>query len=297
MPIVLGTPGVESAGEWADVRLPVSGAPFEFQAMDSLLLVDVHGVTADFQRVPTGDPIVPLVEVGPSGSGGATVRIHPARRIWGFKAFYDADGSLVLRVRRPPDVDPSEPLRGIRVVVDPGHPPSGAIGPTGFVEADANLAIGLRLTEQLRARGAEVLLTRSTGADLALNSRVDTAVAWNADLLVSVHNNAFAEGANPFESNGSSTYYFHPFAYDLAAALNSEILGTTLARDLGVIRGNLALARPTWMPAVLTESLFMPIPSHESALKDPGFVERLAAAHVRGIERFLIGSMTSALTE
>jgi N-acetylmuramoyl-L-alanine amidase len=41
------------------------------------------------------------------------------------------------------------------------------------------------------------------------------------------------------------------------------------------------------MPTALTESLFMPIPEQEAALRNPEFVERLADAHVRGIEAFL----------
>ena len=51
--------------------------------------------------------------------------------------------------------------------------------------------------------------------------------------------------------------------------------------------GNLALVRPTWMPSTLTESLFMPIPEQESALRDPAFLDQLAEAHARGIEAFL----------
>ncbi len=294
---LLAPPTVTPADEWSDVRLPVVGAPFSFEALDSLLLVELHGVSAGFDRVETGDALVPLVEVVPNGVDGTTVRIYPAPRLWGFKAFYDPDGALVIRVRRPPAVDPAQPLRGIRIVVDPGHPPAGATGPTGLYEGEANLAVGLRLADFLRARGAEVLLTRSTSGDVPLTDRVDAAVAWNAHILVSVHNNAFAEGADPFASNGTSTYYFHPFARGLATAINDEIVATTLARNLGVIRDNLALARPTWMPAVLTESLFMPIPAHEAALRDPWFIDLLAAAHVRGIESFLLGSIGSALSE
>ena len=163
----------------------------------------------------------------------------------------------------------------------------GATGPTGLTEAEANLGIGLRLAEQLRVRGAEVLLTRSTQAPLGLAERVEMAADWGADLLVSVHNNALPEGVNPFRRSGTSTYYFHPFAEPLARTLNEAILGVTGIRDLGVLQGNLALVRPTWMPSVLTESLFMALPQQEAALRNPIFLERLAAAHVAGIESFL----------
>jgi N-acetylmuramoyl-L-alanine amidase len=41
------------------------------------------------------------------------------------------------------------------------------------------------------------------------------------------------------------------------------------------------------MPAVLTESLYLMFPQQEAALRDPAFLDRLAGAHIRGIERFL----------
>jgi N-acetylmuramoyl-L-alanine amidase len=114
-------------------------------------------------------------------------------------------------------------------------------------------------------------------------------VRQDAHLLVSVHNNAFPEGVNPFRNHGTSTYHFHPHSGDLARALNQEIVRTTLIRDLGARTSNLALVRPTWMPTALTESLFMMLPEQEAALRNPHFLEALAAAHVRGLEAFLRG--------
>jgi N-acetylmuramoyl-L-alanine amidase len=154
-------------------------------------------------------------------------------------------------------------------------------------EAEANLAIGLELARQLRERGAVVTLTRTDSTPVSLDDRVELAVRSDAQLLVSVHNNAFGEGANPFRSNGTSTYYFHPFSAPLARALDREIAAATRIPDLGAKRENLALVRPSWMPSTLTESLYMPMPEQEAALKDPAFVRRLAAAHVAGIESFL----------
>ncbi len=139
----------------------------------------------------------------------------------------------------------------------------------------------------LRERGAEVILTRTANEAVALAARPEIAVRADAELLVSVHNNAFGEGVNPFRGHGTSTYYFHPFSEGLARALDEEIVGVTRIRDLGAREGNLALVRPTWMPSALTESLFMMIPEQEAALRNPQFLDRLAAAHLRGIETFL----------
>ncbi|MBI4544888.1 MAG: N-acetylmuramoyl-L-alanine amidase, partial [Gemmatimonadetes bacterium] len=60
-------------------------------------------------------------------------------------------------------------------------------------------------------------------------------------------------------------------------------------RNLGVGRANLALVRPTWMPAALTETMFLMVPEQEAALRHPGVQERIARAHLRALEDFLRG--------
>ncbi len=280
---------VTPAAEWVDLRFAVQRAPFLVQAADDRLTVTLYGRAAPARSdaPPAGDSLLAGISWRPGTPGRAEAEVRLARPLWGYKAFYTRDGTLVLRVRRPPAVDPAAPLRGVRVAVDPGHPPAGATGPTGLTEAEANLAIGTRLAERLRARGADVLLTRAANVPVELGARTDTAVAWDADLLVSVHNNAFGEGVDPFRNHSTAVYYFQPFSAALARELDREIVGVTRIPDLGARQSNLALARPTWMPSALTESLFMLIPEQEAALRDPEFLDRLADAHVRGIEAFL----------
>jgi N-acetylmuramoyl-L-alanine amidase len=291
----LGPTRFVPGAEWDDVRIPAGGAPFLVEVAGRQLALTLHGVGPGGRGgTPAPTPNITAETVEAAG-GDTRLRYDLARPLWGYKAWYEADGTLVLRLRHPPRIDPAQPLRGIRVLIDPGHPPAGATGPTGLTEADANLAIALPLAEQLRARGAEVVMTRTTRAPLVsatnvaveLGARVDLAVRSDAHLLVSVHNNAFGEGVNPFRRNGTSVYHFHPHSAAFARALNAAIVDVTRIADLGALQSNLALVRPTWMPSALTESLFMMIPEQEAALRDPGFLERLAAAHVRGIEDFL----------
>jgi N-acetylmuramoyl-L-alanine amidase len=282
----VGAVTLRPAEQWVDVRVAAGGAPFLVEGADSA--VDLTVYAAGTPAAPSGsDPWISGAAWSAPTPGAARLRLSLARPLWGYKAFYEPDGTLVVRLRRPPTLDPSDPLRGLRIVIDPGHPPAGATGPTGMREAEANLAVGLELARQLQARGAAVTLTRSDSTAVPLEDRVNLAVRTDAQLLLSIHNNAFAEGMNPFRTNGTSTYYFHPFSAPLARALDREIASVTRITDLGAKRENLALVRPSWMPSTLTESLYMPIPEQEAALKDPGFVHRLAAAHVRGIEDFL----------
>jgi N-acetylmuramoyl-L-alanine amidase len=283
---VIGARSV-SAGAAPEVRIAAGFAPFLVEADSAGLHVTVYGTAGGGTLQVAMDDFVTGAGQDVSRPGALRVNVSLSRWLWGYRASYTADGTLVVRIRRPPAIDPANPLRGIRIVVDPGHPPAGAIGPTGFHEKDANLAIGLRLAERLRAAGADVHLTRSTDVVVDLAARPAMAVAMDADLLVSVHNNAFGEEAKPARDHGTSTYWFYPLSADLARTLDRRIAAVTGIPDLGAKWGNLALVRPTWMPSVLTESLFMPIPEQEAALRDPGFLDRLAEAHVRGIEDFL----------
>ncbi|MBI4512570.1 MAG: N-acetylmuramoyl-L-alanine amidase [Gemmatimonadetes bacterium] len=205
---------------------------------------------------------------------------------WGYRV-RSADEGLVLTIRRPPRIDRGHPLRGRRIALDPGHPPAGATGPTRLYEGDVNLGIAVRLKALLEQRGAEVMMTRSTAEPVPLYDRPLIAESADAEMVISIHNNALADGVNPFENHGTSVFYFHPHSLGLARALQEHLLRTLGLRDLGIGRANLALARPTWMPAALTEGAFMMIPEQEAALGTPEFRERYAEGVLRGIEEFL----------
>lgn len=285
---------LEERAEWTDVRIRAEAAPFRVRSDGREVSLLVYDRTPPHHGAgPYGAPELSGADfVGgfrwETAAEGARLVLGLERRLWGMKAFYEADGTLVLRLRRPPAVDRNQPLRGIRVVVDPGHPPGGATGPTGLTEAEANLNIAIPLAELLRLRGAEVSMTRTRNTAVSLTERVEIATRNDAHILVSVHNNAFPEGVDPFARHGTSTYYFHGHSQPLARWLQREIQNVTRIRDLGVIAGNLALVRPTWMPAVLTESLFMPLPDQEASLRNPDFTYALALAHVRALEGFLL---------
>ncbi|MGH3112424.1 MAG: N-acetylmuramoyl-L-alanine amidase family protein, partial [Gaiellaceae bacterium] len=92
---------------------------------------------------------------------------------------------------------------------------------------------------------------------------------------------------NPFENHGSAVFYYQPQSLPLARAIQGELLAVLGLPDFGVGLGNLALARPTEMPAVLTEAAFMMLPEQEELLRTPEFQQREAEAIRRGIERFL----------
>lgn len=299
---------LEEADRWVDVIVPVRYTPFRIDPQKNVIELTLYNVLSfDLEKSLDKDiPSYAVVNAPNSLVAGYRWLADTAREVlyltidlrqslWGFKAFYDQDGRLVLRVRRPKAIDGEKPLAGLRIMVDAGHPPRGANGPTGLTEAEANLAIALKLEEKLKKEGASVIMTRHDGSALVsetdpapeLAARVAMAVERNADLLVSVHNNGFSDGVDPFARNGTETYYFNPFAAELARTLHEEIVAVTGVPSLGFKQRSLALVRPTWMPAVLTEALYMMHPQQEAALRDPQFIDRLAEAHLRGIVRYV----------
>jgi N-acetylmuramoyl-L-alanine amidase len=287
----VGTVRVDPSPGWADVVLSTSDRmPFEVRSDgEREIAIHVYGAQSrtNWLHYGTEDPLVRRVTWRQERSDEFVVRVVLGENAWGWRSFWDENGRLVVRIRRPPRIDGARPLAGLRVAVDAGHPPGGAIGPTGYTEAEANLGISKHLVRMLREGGAEVLETRPDTAAVELGLRPVRAAEWDAHLLVSVHNNAFPDGVNPWENNGTSVFYNQPQSLGLARHVHRELLRELGLRDLGIARADLALVRPTWMPSILSETMFLMVPQQEAALRDPAVQERIARAHLRAIEAFL----------
>jgi N-acetylmuramoyl-L-alanine amidase len=287
----VGTVRVDPAPGWADVILSTSDRmPFEVRSDgDREISIHVYGAQSrtNWLHYGTEDPLVRRVTWRQERDDEFVVRLELTEPAWGWRSFWDENGRLVVRVRRPPRIDAARPLAGLRVAVDAGHPPGGAIGPTGLTEAEANLAISKQLVRMLREAGAEVLETRPDTAAVELGVRPVRAAEWDAHVLVSIHNNAFPDGVNPWENNGTSVFYNQPQSLGLARHVHRELIRELGLRDLGIARADLALVRPTWMPSILSETMFLMIPQQEAALRDPVVQERIARAHLRALEAFL----------
>jgi N-acetylmuramoyl-L-alanine amidase len=289
----VGTVRLTPRPEAVDVRIEVDRRlPYRVDARGRSLDVTIYGGTADTRWLMSGglDRHVVGARWSQPADGRWVLTLDLAETHWGHAVRWDANGDLVVRVRRPPPLDRRHPLRGLVVAVDAGHPPGGARGPTGLREAEINLAVALRLARLLERANARVILTRSDDTALGLYERARIAEAAGAHLFVSLHQNAFPDGVDPFVASGTSTFYFHPHAEGLARALQAELLHELRLRDLGVGRTSLAVLRGlTWMPAALTESMYLMVPQQEAALRDGDVQERIARAHVRALERFLRG--------
>ena len=183
------------------------------------------------------------------------------------------------------DEDSLHDLSDYTIAVDPGHggDDPGAVGPSGYTEAECALDIGLRLRDLLEAGGAEVVMTRTTDVTVSLSERVNIANNAGADIFVSIHNNAFDGTAQ-----GIETFYYEGLPPDSDAAelshnLQDELIDEIDSPDRGVKTANFYVLRETWMPASLTENMFIDNPEEEAKLMDPSVRQRIADAHYRAI--------------
>jgi N-acetylmuramoyl-L-alanine amidase len=185
-------------------------------------------------------------------------------------------------------------VAGKVVLIDPGHGgfDPGAVAADGTHEDSINLAISLLLAQELRGRGATVIMTRMTESALGDTKREDMARrlelvgSSGADVVISVHMNYFVvaryRGAQIFYRTGDEES-------QRLAALIQEAIRTDVdpgntrqckySQDYGLL--NIAKA-----PAVLVECGFLSNPEEAKNLKDPDYQAKLAKAIAEALEAF-----------
>jgi N-acetylmuramoyl-L-alanine amidase len=178
------------------------------------------------------------------------------------------------------------------IVIDPGHGGNdpGAVG-NGLQEKELTLSISLRVAKLLRARGADVRLTRSDDRTFSTDKRTDlqarAAFANNAqaDYFVSIHINA--GGGTGFES------YVVPSTVNAESGRRQAIVHREVAAvfqqagltDRGQKTANFAVLRETTMPAILLECGFIDRTEDANQLKNPAFLDSVAQAIAHGIAK------------
>lgn len=286
---VVGSVRLTSGSKSVTLRVPLPARlPFQVSERDRSVTLRLYGAASDINWMQYGgtDALVTRMRYAQPAADEVTITLELSRRLWGYRTRFEGR-DLLLEIRRPPRIDRARPLAGRTIVLDPGHPPLGAKGPTGLWEPVATLAVALKAKTLLEHAGATVLLTRTDSTPLELYPRTRFAEQHDADVLVSIHANALPDGVNPFTNSGTSVYYFQPRSAPLARALERALVAELGVRDLGMGRGDYALVRPTWMPAALTEGLFIMLPEQEAMLASEDGRERYARGIVRGIEQFL----------
>jgi len=173
-----------------------------------------------------------------------------------------------------------KPLRGMTIVLDAGHGghDTGAPGPR-TLEKNHTLDLIQRVAGDLRARGANVLLTRSGDYFVTLQGRVDFANTRRADLFISIHNNSSDNHA----ARGTETFYSTAQSVGLAREIHKELVRATGCPNRGITQERLFVTRKTWMPSVLLEVAFVSNPREEDLLSSPAWCQRVADGVTRGV--------------
>jgi N-acetylmuramoyl-L-alanine amidase len=287
---VVGSVTLSSLPDRVALRVPLTQrVPFQVIETERALTVRFYSAVGDVDWIRYGrDTLIHRLGWSQSGTDELSFTVELTQSVWGYRTRWDRN-DLLLEIRRPPSISPTHPLRDRRIAIDPGHPPLGATGPTGLREADANLGVALRLRALLRQAGAHVIMTRTADTAVDLWSRLTLADTSGAELLVSIHNNALPDGVNPFTNNGTTVFYNQPRSLPLAAEIQRALVRRLRLPDLGVGRADLALIRPTWMPAALSEGMFVILPDQEVRLRSVSGQRLYARGVLEGIESFLRG--------
>jgi N-acetylmuramoyl-L-alanine amidase len=285
---IVGSVTQTSRRDRVALRIPLTQrVPFQVIEGERSLSLRFYSAVGDVDWIRySRDTLIQRLSWSQSGTDELTFTVDLTQPIWGYRTRWDRN-DLVFEVRRPPRISAADPLRGRRIAIDPGHPPLGATGPTGLREADANLAVALALRTLLQKEGARVVMTRTTDTAVDLWSRVALADTSGAELLVSIHNNALPDGINPFTNNGTSVFYNQPRSLPLAAEIQRSLVRRLGLPDLGISRADLALIRPTWMPAVLSEGMFLILPEQEVRLRSATGQRLYARGLLDGIRSYL----------
>lgn len=166
------------------------------------------------------------------------------------------------------------------VVLDAGH---GGVQPgcviDGIQEKDIAFAITMMVKGYLEEENVQVVLTRSTDADISLSERTDIANQVGGACLVSIHCNSFEDSS----ITGLECFYYKSEENKGLAELLSAATdrGGVVTRE--VKEGNFQVLRDCQIPSVLVEVGYMTNPDELKLLASEDYQQTLASAIAGGI--------------
>jgi len=187
-----------------------------------------------------------------------------------------------------------EPLKGIRVIIDPGHGGSdpGSIGVLGSKESLINMKIALYLREYFIDSGAEVVLTRGDGVRLGEDyglskaQRVEAVKGGKGDILISIHCNKFSDSS----VRGIEVYYgvADSRSAELAQTISDYMNSVLETKKKRIIRSgeNLYILKADNIPSVLVECGYLSNKDEELLLISDEYKKRVAQSIYCAVLKF-----------
>ena len=194
-----------------------------------------------------------------------------------------------------------------------------------LAEKNLTLKVGLKLQKLLSDNGHDVIMTRTTDRgvnepprDLTgddkitvaddLQARVDMANAAGADLLLSIHFN----GVSDPSKRGTQTFYSDGRPQTERSKVLAELVNSNLVKalaeagyqtqdrkastDSSILGGashfyllgpaSDIIKRPSNMPAVIAEALYLTNPDDANALRQERILDALARGYLEGVKQF-----------
>lgn len=181
--------------------------------------------------------------------------------------------------------EPKVPL----IAIDPGHGGEDeGCSRDGVMEKEVNLALALKLQEQLESMGFETVLTRE-GNDVPLTheERLRRVKDSGADILVSIHQNACEEEASSVR--GIETWYYGGTegSRRLAQLVQAGAIRNTEAKERQLQESSkLYVIRDCAIPACLIETAFLSNEEERELICDEGYQTKLVRGIAEGIDLY-----------
>ena len=187
------------------------------------------------------------------------------------------------------------------ILIDPGHGgiDGGAMSKRGTIEKHLNLNISLKVRDELKDLGYQVIMTREEDKGLYtesgnihkmkkddLNNRCEMKKNSNCDLFISIHQNFFDDSS----CYGPQVWY----SKNKKSCILSHIIQENLNYDLGYNKriekeaGNdyKILRCYTNIPSVIVECGFLTNPKEEEMLKNELYQDKIANSIVKSIKEY-----------
>lgn len=229
-----------------------------------------------------------IYNVGGNDNNIATFNIKLNQMLMGYDIRYKGD-TLVLSIKKEPNLSRKHPLKNVRIVVDAGHGGKelGAVGCCRNYEKDFNLSIAKYLEKELRSMGATVYMTRSYDKYVSLNDRVRYTNDKEAQIFVSIHANSLPDSINPMTRRGSSVFYYYDEAKPLSDAIMNSVANKMPVNNEGVKQASFAVVRNTSAVSVLVETAYVINPYDNELLMTDKFRQDYAKAVADGIKNYV----------
>ncbi len=297
------------AGDWTEVVFPLqTPVPTQLQPLDQQIVLSLYNVTAQTDTIKLIDnPVIDVINWQQINPQQIDYRFNlKSAQQWGYKLRYEGS-NLILSLKHPPRASipthslkptsaPTKPtsppkptsqsLKGIKILLDPGHggpEDSGSVGLTGYPEKDATLYLAKQLRDRLARLGATVIMTREGDIDLSPNDRAKIIAQTAPTIAISLHFNALPDNGDALKTSGMSAFWYHPQAHSLAAFLHDYVTHKLGRKSDGVLWNNLALTRPAIAPSVLLELGYMINPEEFEWVRNPQAQQQLADVLAEGI--------------